>query len=932
MTGHTPEVGHSARRASRQVIPIRIRTRSHSVIRPSRLALLGVVGLVASSLAMGSSPTRVAAAEQGFELLGKIPTPDPLLAGAPKLLTIDAERRLMYVYYYTGVGDEHFLATYDLRPPIPVKVGTRHLASGKLSAFSPMTVAAALDRRTLYFVGGGVTGMEGMISAIGLDEGGKERTTWNMADRLPGFYPAGITYSAEDDRLYAVGEMDTNFLVMHGTYGFGTKPTGIVPTLAAFDPDDGALLWFRMFPDCGQILYTLSEGAFVARSSPQLATPTVFFPCAVGSSPAAGNYPGQAGLVEVRIDPAGAVPDAVDFDVHFHPISGRWFNGAAAGVGAYDYGSDRVFLQSLSQQTPGAWVFDARVGGWVGKITAPSNLNRWFGINQKSGRYYMGGQAGGSDPRNNFLLATDARATPPHGGVVLGPDYAPAQFMLADPPSDRVFVPTLTDEFIVLRDLNRPVPPQAPPDYDAQTDDREEVPGTFVAFTGDVNGFGSRVTAVGDTDSVRGMLSDQNASHVPAANRSIVLARVPAAGVQSTGATAAAQSAEYDTVTEKNLESAPVAPERRAGHASCLDGGGGVESRPAESFGGRAEVRCVLAYHEAAASARQTGTVMGPVTIGDSTFDTTVKRTVQKGLVTTAKATSTGLHIDVPGVGRARIGKVEAVSTTTAHGRSGTASATWTRTVEDVVVEEEDGDDLYVTKGCSTTVTHNGTKATPSGDAGTCDHLAETIRKLLQTRVQLVFPTPAVVATLKGAFARVGQTEADAAEEVTVNEQGKILEGDTVTRRAVPALQLNVYNDSTQTSRYLVQLAGVESGSIYTVNSSGEEPPCHTGACIPGGVDEPFSTDDGTDADTASSAMSAGLAAGVTDGSAPADLASVPVTGRGANRSIRGDGLDSLVVSRRNLGDGALMASFLILVGTAVALVGRRRRLVGLVG
>jgi hypothetical protein len=174
----------------------------------------------------------------------------------------------------------------------------------------------------------------------------------------------------------------------------------------------------------------------------------------------------------------------------------------------------------------------------------------------------------------------------------------------------------------------------------------------------------------------------------------------------------------------------------------------------------------------------------------------------------------------------------------------------------------------------------------------------------------------------------VGQTEVDAATEVTVNEQGKVFGGDTTTRRSVPAVQVDIYNDSTERSRYVVQLAGVESSAIYTVNRSLDDAPCDTGGCIPGGLDEPFAADI-AGADTSSADPSAELAVGLTDGSVPTDIASAPVERRRSTRSIGDDGLDGLVVSRRSLGDGALMASFLTLVGAAATVVGRRRRLVG---
>lgn len=890
---------------------------------------MAAVALIAVSVTGGAGIDRGAAAEptDAIEVVGRLETP---FERPTYVLGVDPVNRLMFATLMVtkqGGEPDTWLLTYDLRPDLPRLVGKRMVYTGGTTAApNQMTSALDLGRNRVFFVATSVGKTGGNIVSFSLAPTPGPTTSFPVTTALPGFYPTGLTYSAADDRLYAVGEMAVDNVVHSSPATANRRPTGLVTTVAAFDPDDGSLLWWRHVPECPLPLYTLNLGSFIARSSAKAATPTLLFACTTSSAALfySEQFPGQQGLAELRITPTAGPADAPDFDLRYHPISGTYFNGAAAGVAGYDYGADRFFLQSLALKTPVAWVFDARLGGWVGAITAPYNTNYYLGVNQATGRYYMGGVRPGGD---GFFLVADGRATPPQNGIAFGKELAPTGFVFADPTSNRIVVPR-DHRNLVLRDRSSPALPASPVDYDALTDDVPETPDTYVSFTGDAGGFGSRITAVGDTAGVGGITP--TGSTLPAAGRGAVMARVPTANVQAAGASAAAQAASVDTTTGDAVERNAAWPHEPR---TCLDGGGGVDSPPAESIGGRAEVRCSLVAYESVASARYTGQGLGPVSVGDSRFDTRVKRGPKDGMATVTKASSTGVGIEVPGVGSLVVGKVETVATSSAHGRSGTASASWTRTIEDVVVKDGAGRDLYRTKGCSTTVVHDGKKAVDSGDAGTCQEMAETIRRLLQTRVRLLFPEPAVVATPKGGFARVGQSEADAGREVTVNEQGKVFAGDATTRRALPALQIDVYNDATERSRYVVQLAAVENSSIYSVNRSADDAPCDVGGCIPGGFDgPPLSEQTGDEdpvdgsVDTASSSFDA--ASPVTEDSSSRSVGG----GRRPPRSTGDTGLDGLVLARRSLGDGGLMASFLVLVAGAVGLVARRRRLLGVLG
>jgi hypothetical protein len=851
------------------------------------------------------------------------------------MMAVDPDGRRLYTTFRRD--GSYMLGTYDLATAVPTLISQRPVAEGTVSDATPYTSLLEPKRRRLYQLAGGVVGQMGTSNLLvfGADGNPMPSERWDMANILPGFYPGGMTYSAEDDRIYLIGEMSESMYVMTSTLTFGNKAAGGPAAVVAIDPTDGKLLWSRVVPECRFPLYTLFTGSLIARSSPRLPSPTLFFPCSPGSTTFGTNLPYQPGLTALTIAPKATMVDAQGFDVRYYPISGNFFNGAQTGIAGYDYTTDRLFLQSLSNSTPGAWVFDAHQDGWVGAITAPNALDQWLGVNQKSGHYYMGGTSGGIDHSRNFLLVADGRTRRPQNGVNAGSAYGPTSYIFTDPVTDRLFINQGPSQpFLVLKDLTESVRPQDSPDYDGQTDDVAETTGTFISFTGDAGGFGTRVTVVGDTASVNGSLPFA-INPVPQASRSVTLARGPSTNLQPAGAAAAAQAASIDTTTGQNLRSDPRLPAWPYGTETCLDGGDGVSNQPEQTTTGFASVTCNLRGFEAASEARQAGAALS-ATVGDSRYQSSTKRTLKDGITTKSASSSSGVHIDVPGAGSIDIGKVSSEAVTVAHGRAGTATATWSRAIDGVTVKDASGAVVFQSGGCATKVVHDGKKLTASGSTTTCDQVAEGVRKALQVNVRLFFPTAAVQATPKGALAMVGQTDADQAKENTVNDQGQLYAGDSSTRRVVPALQIELYHDSIERSRDIVQLAGVESTAIFTVNRSPADAPCDTGGCIPGGLDVLASPTGGGAASLAASSPSG--ASAPTDGSSTATPGPAPQgVGAGArNGPARSRPVAptpravGLILLRRSLGQGVLMAAFLVLAGAALAGVARRQRLLDL--
>jgi hypothetical protein len=867
------------------------------------------------------------------------------------VVAIDAAGRKAYTITQ---GSEDRLVVHDLGTPLPRQLSSTKLnygSSERLNFPNQYTTSLDAKRGRLYVLtanGGGST--DAVLFTIPLATGVVAAT--RLTTVLPGYFAGGIDYSPEDDRIYLVGEMSEAAAVVQSTYTAGSKAVNNIGTVVALNAADLSLKWVRPVRECRAPLYSFQMGSLIARTSSAVAQSALVFPCTPGGSLLKSTFPGQAGVTVLRIDPAGDMVSAQGWDVDFFPIAGQYFNGAATGVAAYDRGSDRLFLQSLSLLTPGAWVLDVRLKSWVGAITAPYPTNSKSGIDAGNGRFYMGGWSGSRETPNAWLLAADGRATPPQNGVFVTGELGTTSNIAVDPLTQRLLYasPASYPDLLVVRDHATSAPATAFVDYDAQTDGVPETTETYVGFTGDASGFGTRVTRVGDIAVVTGAVPLYDPSLVspelirrgpppasevdppveapPASpiSRAVTLARVSGTTLQAAGASAASEPAALDTNTRQFLRDNPMLPQWPYGSASCLDGGEGVDVPPEESPVGRAEVHCSLREFESRGLARYGRSEVEALVVGDSSFTSRVKRTSTEGVKSEAAAKSGGISVSVAGVGTLTIGAVETTASAVAHGRPGTGRAEWRRTIADVRVTDPAGKVLFTSPGCTSELVHDGRQRTGSASSPACDALAEGVRKALQAHVRLRFPEPDVKATPKGAYAAVGQSEAERLQEVTVHDQGRLFAGDTTTRRGVPGVQLDVYSDSTERSRSIVQLATVEADAVYTVTQERHADACIMGGCIVGGSD------------------AIGPASITATGSRPTDAAGAPGsvaadTPSLADRDGRADfsprqavgGAVGFVFARRSLGQGALMAACFAVAFCAAAAVARRRRLLDLV-
>lgn len=750
-----------------------------------------------------AAPVTTAAPKRdgGLVRLGDLEQANEDNASQGQVVQVDSRRDKLYFTYLNQMdGLATWLVEYDLRPEIPRIVrNARVAAPNEIPSSTPYTTALDSKRSRLMFLRPNQAG-ENSILIVDTQKFETE-ATWSLTQAAPGFFPMGLSYSAADDRVYVIGEMTQSNVAANA--GFGQKLYGPGTAILALDGATGERRWIAPLPECQQALYSLGLGALVARSQSK---PVLHVACVTGGTGGGDAFPGQAGLIRVTVDPEAGPEEALSFPREFFPISGSYFAGAYRGIAAFDPGTDRFFMQSLARTTPGAWVFDSRLSAWVGFVTAPDSRNYYSGLNPGSGKFYMGSPRGGD--LKGYVLVSDGRATPiPQG---LQADIDTNAFIVADPGSDRLFVRRLNEEtddfeFLVMRDDTPKAEPLRAPDYDELTSDIPESDKTVTNFSGGANGYGIRAVLVGGYRGALNFLAEAGSvTNLRGGDRGVTTARVPSIDLRPVGASASAQAVIEDSSTEADLEEGagvewPWTP------ASCLDGSGEAIEAAGEGPAGEAVVRCDLAKSTVTARAASDGISGEGFSIGHSTFDAEAHRDAKLGIVTTTTATATGIRLAPPGGGTVSIAEVTATAQTSAHGRPKTAKATWERTLSGVVVRNAEGEVTQRVAECTTTAKEDQ-----------CGPLQKQINDALGSRMRVDLFEPAIVRTPKGAFAGVQQNDSQFFNARTVYGQGTSFTNEGGSR-AAPAFQLTVFNDSVERSRLLVQLAAIQTNSIYTI-------------------------------------------------------------------------------------------------------------------
>lgn len=807
------------------------------------------------------------ASQGGLHLLGRLSLPkdahSPYAASHEVFFINSVGGRLYYAYRQLGGPDANstYIREYDLAPTIPAFVRETRLASSDematASSLNPNVVALDRKRNRLLILsfsgapilcGEGPTddpacggrGAIGRVFIVDLKEL-RVTDTWVLSDRVPGFYPQGLTFSAEDDRIYTIGLVGPP--VNPNDLFIGNVPRNPPVAIAALEPESGEVAWIRPVPECAVQMSSADFGAFVFRSRLQ---PALYFPCIRTETSLE-----TAGLSRLWVEPNADSREAVNFPLEMFPISGSYVTGKGiTGVASFDPATDRVFMTSQSQTTPGAWVFDGRLSAWVGFIAAPGDNNRWATVDTSSGRYYMGGDP---ERRPGYLVVSDGRQTPvPQGQVVPFDNGAVTKPISVDPPGRRLFVERLRKdrvrEWLVYRDSSPLREPPEDIDYDDLTIDVEEGANTFTTFAGSTNGFGTQLLLTGGVGGLTTGFTTLPASpgdisrmvidafvqgafrfQPSRGDRSISAARITSLDLRNVGASAGAQALGLDPISDGEYETAVRATanrlrnnqeirdeerEREEGRpddrdeigddverqlawphreAFCLDGSGDARKDVASTGGGRSEVSCDLKGEAANTSSSFEAVASEGVSIAYSSFSSNVVRDPKVGMVTKTTAIARGIQLSAP-AGTVTIDRIIATATTQARGRAKTAKAQWERRLEGVTIKNAAGDALYeCTQG-------------ESCDIGAA---VAAMNRVLATRMRVSLPQPAITATDGGAFAAVEEADGDFVNGLVANNDNS---------RAVPAMTITVYNDWTEKSRLVVQLAAIQASSIYGIS------------------------------------------------------------------------------------------------------------------
>ncbi len=791
-------------------------------------------------------PAHSASAATGLHELGRLP--EPAKSSNSRIALVDSEsRRLYYTYASEDRNFDTYIREYDLTSAVPTFLREGILGTvSELSiapTVSPNTVAMDRRRNRLWFLsqdGSPVcdtsdpfcgSSAPAPVKIFIVDRRTLKRVSVvNVQLTIPGFAARGITYSIEDDRVYLIGELQPLGGPSLAEAGLGLPPRSSPVAVAAIDPEKGTRVWLRPVPECEVSMTTFRLGMAIVRS---VLRPALYFGCV-----RTFVYPGSSGVARLWIDPKATAQDGLQAPLEFFPISGSYVNGdGVVGIASFDYATDRFFMQNRSNATPGTWVFDGRLSAWVGFLAAPDDRNDHAGLNQRTGRYYMGGVAAAGEQAEKptgYIVVSEGRSTPlPQGRVATLRKklWAP---IYTDGVSNRLFLQMgpehLGAPWYVYEDRSPSPPVPSEVDYDTLTSGLPEGPNTISVFAGDVNGFGANVVLVGGTgglidttcvviktaefgcETVKEAFKDLfNVSPSPG-DRALLAAWVPSLDLRNVGASASAKALGLDHVSDGEYATVVVSIAERARaqsktqaeaiekqltwphrEAACLDAGDQAGTTEETGQGGGSEVGCDLGKVEAHAISSYTGFSIPGVSVAFASFEARSKKDPKLGIVTESISVARGVELAAPG-GSVTVARVTVRAETAAGGRPGTASATYKRTLEGVVVRDVSGAVVFE---CS--------------QGADCDPEA-AIREMnvvLKTRMRLTLPEAKVTATAGGAYAAVEESDANYYDDLITNND---------TRRSVPGLELVLYNDTDNKSRLLIQLAAVQSSSIYGIN------------------------------------------------------------------------------------------------------------------
>lgn len=849
---------------------------------------VGVLGMLAAVLMPVQPHTAVAQADRGLELIGELDGGGvEVIHEGNLVLGINHETRRLYTAL--GTAREKRIGEYDLDADtdVPPLLRISEPILPFIVAANPSAVVFDPGNDRILMLGAppaASTGNSGDRVVYDIDLATLTvNDIWAVRDTVPGFFAMALAYSPERDRVYMMGTMDVDASVRSATRIVTTDNP--VTAIVALDGQSGAREWIHLetVGTCDTPLYDGMAGSTLGLS--ELRSRLYVF-CTAGRT--AGSPTGQSGLLRVDIRDEADASGIVEFPTEFFPVSGDY----ADGVAIFDPARERFFVHSLSDLTHGAWVFDGLVDSWVGLVSSVDNTNRFVGLDPVTGKHYMaGGSSVTSNTTHGYINITDGSATPvPQGRVfrhltASGANdegkLVPLSNMAIDPATGRVFLGagTQTEErtpnshvvsrlfWAVLRDTTPPITPLAPLDFDRLTHDLADED-AHLDFRASTSGFGAQYVVVGGWEGVYSRVGTPgfdlmpsvelvNVAQLQYGNRGSTMSQVREVEISTGASSASAIPTQPDnhTVGDAETKSRPVddavdevedllGPEEDDSTeeadevewfsaVTCLDGHGerldnevGSEGEPAHAI-----VTCDLKNKKTTAHSRfEGGSGGGGVFVGASSFDARSHFEPGRGVVTEAEAVAEGIVFGDPALGVVTIDRVTTTSTTVANGRPGTASVRWERVVERAQTHDPEGN-ASQPRSC-TTIVESGKDVVEEGD---CSSLQDDLNAMFPQRFEVKFPLPEVVGTPAGAFASLQQTERDWTNAITTYNQSRQW-------RAVPGMEVTVFNDGAERGRLWVQLASIRSDARFVRTPvlswpGGNVEPGQGGNTSTGGVD-----------------------------------------------------------------------------------------------
>ena len=670
-----------------------------------------LVALLASPLVLAMGSARPAHADAtGFQLLGGLAAPagenlkNPSYTGR---MAVDPVAHLGAVLtrdLSTGVSSVQIYDLSAIAPVTAVPVPSGWAIADGNNAF-PTSVVDPIHHRAFYlYPSGGVgSGCPSQYPVRVLD---LIAHTWSTIP-IPcpttpsnaGLYVTTLSYDPSDDSLlmFGVDAADMSTTLSRQAHDYA----------AAISAEaDHTVRWIVPVTACGAFGYesatTAAPGSAIARSGQ-----AIVIACQrSSSSPTAAAYANIA----VRIPTGQDGHPVVDATGVPQSVSAVAVGDVGAG---YDGGGLFHFVSDVSAYGFGSYVFDTATMEFAGVVATgggtqlnSSDSIRAFGIDPSSGRIYIRNQ--------KALIVADARHRPLPAGVPYPELADPFAYQGTEVPSHEISVDSVlhrivvqdlaSNSYQVFQDSVPPAPATARSNPDTATTDVAEAPGTTTAtYSGSGTAFGLLTLTEGGYDGIvngipfacnPGLASSigpascpANQLTTPGDRRTFYGHAVQAALTNQDSSTAIAAPIHVDdSATAKDLstggaDAVPPAVDGAgqqwpADVVQCSDLGTGKKDGDEQSQAGSAHVSCDLAGAAVSSSGLYTGQ-------GDQ-YQGTVStvRNADSGELTTSKASAQNISIPVPGGTPLLVREVDASATTQAHGRPGTAAATYTRTIQ----------------------------------------------------------------------------------------------------------------------------------------------------------------------------------------------------------------------------------------------------------